>query len=144
VHEVRSATQLTLAPHEPREAPSGFGLRLSSGAFTTAARQSKAAGDCRSPRRYRAEASPERFLARMCGRPWRWRLGRTFLKPKCLRERRDVGHTSPRVTGKLNDLLPGPGNTHRFLTTAGKRFRPVLETGLSGPEAIGLSDCLPL
>src|SRR6058998_572133 len=40
--------------HEPSEAPTGFGLRQSSGALAMEASQPKAPEDWRSPRRYRA------------------------------------------------------------------------------------------
>ena len=42
------------ALHEPSEAPTGFGLRQSSGALAMEASQPKAPEDWRSPRRYRA------------------------------------------------------------------------------------------
>ncbi len=54
-NNVLVATNATFdALHEPSEAPTGFGLRQSSGALAMEASQPKAPEDWRSPRRYRA------------------------------------------------------------------------------------------
>ena len=53
------------ARHEPSEAPQGFGLRQSSGAFDRRTRVPKAPEDWRSPRRCRDKGSANRFRPTM-------------------------------------------------------------------------------